>query len=68
MSVSGTTAPIGGVPALRRAAASAGAVLAVSFALAVVLARVPSPSPPLVAVGGFAALAIVGLPATVQRA
>ena len=61
MSVSATIAPIGGVPALRRAAASAGAVLAVSFALAVVLAREASPSPPVVAVAAVAALAIVGL-------
>lgn len=61
MSVSATTAPIGGVPALRRAAASAGAVLAVSFALTVVLTREPSPSPSLVALAGVAGLAIVGL-------
>jgi hypothetical protein len=61
MSVSATTAPIGGVSALRRAAASAGAVLAVSFALAVLLAREPPPPPPLVAVAGVAALAVVGL-------
>ncbi|MGZ4231896.1 MAG: O-antigen ligase family protein [Solirubrobacteraceae bacterium] len=61
MSVSATTAPIGGVPGLRRAAARAGAVLAVSLALAVVLAREAPPSPPLVAFAGVAALAIVGL-------
>ena len=60
MSVSATTAPIGGASALRRGAATAGAVLAVSFALAVVLAR-EAPPPPLVAVAGVAALAIVGL-------
>jgi O-antigen ligase len=61
MSLSATTAPIGGVPALRRAATSAGAVLAVSFALAVFLAREAPPSPPVVAVAGVAALALVGL-------
>ena len=61
MSVSATTAPIGGVSALRRAAASAGAVLAVSFALAVLLAREAPPPPLLVAVAGVAALAVVGL-------
>lgn len=61
MSVSATTAPIGGVSALRRAAASAGAVLAVSFALAVLLAREAPPPPLLAAVAGVAALAVVGL-------
>ena len=61
MSVSATTAPIGGVSALRRAAASAGAVLAVSFALAVLLGREAPPPPLLVAVAGVAALAVVGL-------